>query len=65
VFKRSLEKTYILKSKRSRAFFKTVTNEHPTFLFSIGQFKDPIVPKTILFPPNPISSKQKWVFPKA
>lgn len=36
VYKRSLENTYILKSKHARAFFKNVTTNYPTLAFSIG-----------------------------
>jgi len=36
VYKRSLENTYILKSKHARAFFKIVVNKYPSLPFSTG-----------------------------
>jgi hypothetical protein len=48
VFKRSLENTYLLKSKHARAFFKVVMQKYPSLGFSTGQFEDQIVKHILL-----------------
>jgi curved DNA binding protein len=40
VYKRSLENTYILKTKTARQFFALVNKKYPTFPFSINSFED-------------------------